>query len=150
MHLFISPGQLGVNPPVTKPNHAFFSELGEEGFRKLVADHYELLKESDIAHLFPVDDADEFAAAKKHAADFMIQISGGPSYFNQSRGAPQMGRRHAPFKIDEKARQRWLECYAMLLPGLQTKVSEANILSFWNYLDVFSQWMVNTPTHPSN
>lgn len=145
LNLAITPGQLGVKPPVTKPNPGFFQELGEEGFRELISDHYELLKESDIAFLFPVNDPDEFAAAKKHAADFMIQICGGPAYFNASRGAPQMVGRHAPFRIDEHARQRWLECYAMLLPKLRDRVSDENIQSFWNYLDVFSQWMVNTP-----
>lgn len=147
MNLVITNGQIGVKPPVTKPNPAFLQELGEEGFRQLIADHYDLLKESDIKGLFPTEDPEEFAAAKKHAADFMIQISGGPAYFNASRGAPQMGRRHAPFAINEHARKRWLECYAMLLPALTQKgVSEANILSYWNYLDVFSQWMVNTPS----
>ncbi len=145
LNLTVTPGQFGQRPPVTKPNPEFLQELGEEGFRKLVSDHYELLKDSDISDLFPVDDPNEFAAAKKHAADFMIQICGGPSYFNQSRGAPQMVGHHAPFKITEKARLRWLECYAMLLPGLSGKVSDENIQSFWNYLNVFSQWMVNTP-----
>jgi len=146
LNLAATPGQLGIKPPVTKPNPDFLNELGEEGFRKLIADHYDLLKESDISHLFPVDDAQEFADAKKHAADFMIQICGGPAYFNASRGAPMMGKRHAPFRIDEHARQRWLECYAMLLPGLSGKVKDENIQSFWNYLNVFSQWMVNTPS----
>ncbi len=144
LNLTPTPGQFGQRPPVTKPNPGFLQELGEEGFRKLVSDHYDLLKESDISDLFPVDDPEEFAAAKKHAADFMIQICGGPSYFNQSRGAPQMVGRHAPFKITEKARLRWLECYAILLPGLADRVSTENIQSFWNYLNVFSQWMVNT------
>ncbi len=143
-NLAVTPGQLGNKPPVTKPNPGFLQELGEEGFRKLVSDHYELLKDSDISHLFPVTDPEEFAAAKKHAADFMIQICGGPAYFNMSRGAPMMGQRHAPFRIDEHARQRWLECYAMLLPALSPTVSDENIQSFWNYLNVFSQWMVNT------
>ena len=144
MNLYTTPGQFGQRPPVTKPNPEFLQELGEEGFRTLVSDHYELLKESDIANLFPVEDETEFANAKKHAADFMIQICGGPSYFNQSRGAPRMVGRHEPFAITEGARQRWLECYAMLLPGLSDKVSDENIQSFWNYLNVFSQWMVNT------
>jgi len=145
LNLTVSPGQFGFRPPVTKPNPGFLTELGEEGFRKLVSDHYDLLKESDISELFPVHDEHLFAEAKKHSADFMIQICGGPSYFNQSRGAPQMVGRHAPFKITEKARLRWLECYAMLLPGLTGKVSDENIQSFWNYLNIFSQWMVNTP-----
>jgi len=146
LNLFITPTQFGTRPDVTKPNPGFLQELGEEGFRKLVSDHYELLKESDIAHLFPVNDPQEFADAKKHAADFMIQICGGPKYFNESRGAPRMVGRHAPFRIDEHARQRWLECYAMLLPALSPQVSNENIQSYWNYLNVFSQWMVNTPS----
>ena len=144
LNLTVTPGHLGNKPPVTKPNPEFLQELGEEGFRKLVNDHYELLKVSDISHLFPVNDPEEFAAAKKHAADFMIQICGGPAYFNQSRGAPMMGQRHAPFRIDEAARRRWLECYAMLLPALAPTVSNHNIQSYWDYLNVFSQWMVNT------
>ena len=146
LNLAVTPGQFGQRPPVTKPNPAFLTELGEEAFRKLISDHYELLKDSDIAFLFPVNDEKEFAAAKKHAADFMIQICGGPAYFNESRGAPQMVGRHAPFRINEQARLRWLELYAMLLPALSGKVSDENIQSFWNYLNVFSQWMVNTPS----
>lgn len=147
MNFIISQGQMGVRPPVTKPNPQFLVQLGEEGFRELVSEHYELLKESDIAELFPTENPEAFAAAKKHAADFMIQICGGPAYFNTSRGAPQMVGRHAPFKITPQARVRWLECYAMLLPALVEKgVSEENILSYWNYLDVFSHWMVNTPS----
>lgn len=146
LNLSVTPGQFGLRPPVTKPNPGFLTQLGEEALRELISDHYELLKESDISFLFPVTDPKEFAAAKKHAADFMIQICGGPSYFNESRGAPQMVGRHAPFRINEKARLRWLECYAMLLPALRGKVSDENIQSYWNYLEVFSQWMVNTPS----
>lgn len=144
MNLFTTPGQFGVRPPVEKPNPEFLQELGEDGFRKLVSDHYELLKDSDISHLFPINDEKEFADAKKHAADFMIQICGGPRYFDISRGAPRMVGRHEPFAITEQARKRWLECYAMLLPGLSDRVKDENIQSFWDYLNVFSQWMVNT------
>ncbi|OYZ66197.1 MAG: globin, partial [Sulfuricurvum sp. 24-42-5] len=43
MNLTISEGAFGVRPPVTKPNPGFLLELGEERFRKLVSDHYDLL-----------------------------------------------------------------------------------------------------------
>lgn len=56
--------------------------------------------------------------------------------------------RHAPFRIDESARRRWLEFYAVLLPALEAEgINPEYIQSFWDYLDVFSIWMVNTPTH---
>jgi hemoglobin len=147
MNLTIMPGQLGVRPPVTKPLPGFYQQVGEARFRQLVADHYDLIKDSDIAFLFPTENDNDFAAAKKHAADFMIQICGGPAYFNESRGAPQMVGRHAPFRITEASRRRWLEIYAMLLPALLDEgVTEENVQSFWDYLNVFSIWMVNTPS----
>jgi hemoglobin len=148
MNLTITPSRLGDKPPVTKAYPEFLPQIGEERFRQMVSDHYELLKNSSIKELFPIDDPEEFEAAKKHAADFMIQICGGPAYFNASRGAPQMGRRHAPFAITAEARIVWLELYAQVLSRLiEDGVSEANIESFWHYLEVFSKHMVNTPSN---
>jgi hemoglobin len=146
MKLEITPGKLGNRPPVTKPHPGFYHQVGEERFRKLVDDHYEMIRNSDIAFLFPVNDEDDFQQAKDHAADFLIQICGGPDYFNQHRGEPQMVGRHAPFRINEAARRRWLEFYAVLLPKLVDEgVSPEYIQSFWDYLDVFSTWLINTP-----
>ena len=148
MNLIITPSVLGDKPPVTKAYPEFMQQIGEERFRKVISDHYELLKESSIKHLFPIHDPEEFAAAKKHAADFMIQICGGPAYFNASRGAPQMGRRHAPFAITAEARVVWLELYTQVLsPLVDEGVSEENIESFWRYLEVFSKHMVNAPSN---
>ena len=148
MELKITDGALGVRPPVTKPHPGFFFQVGEERFRKMVDDHYEMIRTSDIAFLFPVNDEEDFSTAKKHAADFFIQICGGPDYFAQTRGEPRMVGRHAPFRIDESARRRWLEFYAVLLPALEDEgVSPEYIQSFWEYADIFSIWMINTPTH---
>lgn len=146
--LTITPGALGVRPPVTKPHPGFYLQVGEERFRRLVHDHYEMIRNSDIAFLFPVHDEDDFEAAKKHAADFFIQICGGPDYFKQTRGEPQMVGRHAPFRIDAHARERWLEFYTVLLPKLEEEgIDPEYIKSFWDYIDVFSIWMINTPDH---
>ncbi|UCM99541.1 globin [Sulfurimonas sp. SWIR-19] len=144
MNLEISQAQFGVRPPVTKPIPEFLLEVGEEGIRELISKHYDAIKQSDISHLFPQDDA-EFEKAKVNSADFFIQICGGPKYFNQNRGAPQMVGRHAPFRIDAKARQTWLELYKPLIEALKEKgVTETSLYSFWRYLDIFSIWMINT------
>jgi hemoglobin len=146
MNPTISDAPFGVRPPVTKPNPAFFLQVGEERMRKLVNDHYEMIRTSDIAFLFPVSDEEEFSAAKKHSADFLIQICGGPNYFSQTRGEPRMVGRHAPFRIDKNSRKRWLEFYAVLLPQLEAEgINAGDVQSYWNYLDIFSIWMVNTP-----
>ncbi len=145
MKLKITKGKIDVRPPVVKPHPGFFYEVGEARFRKLVFDHYESIRESDIAFLFPVFDDDDFAEAQKHAADFLIEISGGPDYFTQTRGEHQMVGRHAPFRIDEDARKSWLQLYIPLLMELVDEgISEEYIQSFWDYLDIHSMWMVNT------
>jgi hemoglobin len=145
MKLTITDGKIGVRPPVAKPHPGFLHEVGEERFKKLVYDHYELIKDSDIAFLFPIFDEDDFAEAKKHAFDFLIEISGGPDYFTQTRGEHQMVGRHAPFRIDEASRKSWLALYAPLLEALVDEgITPAYIQSFWDYLDIFSMWLVNT------
>lgn len=145
MNLKISDGKLGIRPDVTKPHPSFYDLVGEKRFRKLVDTHYELIRVSSISALFPVNDEDEFTQAKKNAADFLIQISGGPNFFELNRGEAKMVGRHAPFRIDEKARKKWLELYALLLPDLVKEgVNEEYIVSFWNYLDIHSMWMINT------
>lgn len=141
MELVINDYQFGARPDVTRPNPEILKILGESGVRKLVDDHYNLLIKSEFSPLFP-QDKDEFEAAKLRSSDFFIQILGGPEYFNQNRGEPKLINRHANFKITQEARVVWLECYIQLLPKLD--LSEELILSFWDYLNVFSIWMVNS------
>ncbi len=128
-------------PPL--PDTGIYSYLGEDGIRKLVSDHYDLLVKSSIGHLFPSDD-DELEQAKKNSADFFIQRLGGPDYFNQNRGKPMLAGRHARFPISPRARIVWLECYRVVLQKLE--IPENLILSYWNWLHYFSNWMVNTPS----
>jgi hemoglobin len=131
----------GVRPGVTLPSKQMYILLGEDGMRKMVSDHYDLLKESEIKDLFPKNPV-ALEKAKEHSADFFIQICGGPQYFNQNRGMPQLNRRHLPFKITAEARIVWLSCYKDVLQKME--LPREVLTSFWNYLEVFSKWMVNS------
>lgn len=141
MEFTISKHIPGFRPNVTLPDKRLFTLLGEEGMRKMVSDHYDLLAESEIKDLFPKNPV-ALGKAKEHSADFFIQICGGPQYFNQNRGMPQLNRRHLPFNITAEARDIWLNCYKTVLQKLS--LPDDVVLSFWNYLDVFSKWMVNS------
>ncbi|MGB0990763.1 globin [Arcobacter sp. CECT 8989] len=141
MQYNVTPAQIGTRPQVALPNPKILEALGEEGMRKMVSDHYDLLRQSNIRGLFPPTD-EGFEMAKKHSADFFIQICGGPRYFDMSRGAPRMVARHMPFAITQEARRIWLESYIMVLNGLD--LDEELKQSFWNYIDIFSIWMMNT------
>jgi hemoglobin len=131
----------GFRPAVTLPTKEMFTLLGEKGMRNMVNDHYDLLVQSDIKDLFPKNPI-ALEKAKEHSADFFIQICGGPQYFNQNRGKPQLYQRHLPFKITAEGREVWLKCYIKVLQKLD--LPENVIVSFWNYIEVFSKWMVNS------
>ena len=142
MEFKISEAIFGTRPAVEKPSLKFLETIKEDGLREIISKHYDLLRQSSIKDLFPQDD-EEFEQAKINSADFFIQICGGPDYFNQHRGNPMMVKRHAPFKITPKARRVWLECYIEILKDLD--IPEDLKKSFWNYLDIFSMWMINSP-----
>jgi len=71
----ILPYQEGVNPPVTKPNPAFLTDIGEESMRDLLDKFYMGLFKSPIKDIFP-SDKEEMKIAGQHSADFFIQICG--------------------------------------------------------------------------
>jgi hemoglobin len=141
MNLEITNYNFGEKPTVTRPNPEFLNVLGEAGIRDMVSRFYDLVRQSSIKHLFKEDEF-EFEKSKEHSADFMIQILGGPEYYNIHRGKPKMTNRHSPFSITPEGRIVWLSCYREIL--LQIDAPEHLIVSFWNYLNVFSNWMVNT------
>ncbi len=137
----ITPYQGPNLPEVELPDKEFLNLLGDHGIRKLINDHYNLLRESKIRNLFPADDKD-FEQAKLNSSDFFIQIMGGPRYFDQNRGKPMLAQRHLKFKINPSARLTWLECYREVLKNIE--IEEKIIQSFWNYLNVLSMRMVNS------
>lgn len=141
MELKITHVEFGAKPQVTMPDAQFLELLKEDGIRKLVSDHYDLLVKSKIRHLFPIDPED-LDVAKERAADFFIQIAGGHPYYRDNRGKPMMARRHQQFTIKEKDRDIWLECYKELL--IKLDLPESVVYSFWQYLNVFSLWMINS------
>ncbi len=141
MDFTISQYYPGVRPNVTLPSPQIYQILEEEGMRKMVSDHYDLVVQSPIKDLFPKNPI-ALEKAKEHSADFFIQICGGPDYFNRHRGMPQLNRRHRPFTITAEGRIEWLKCYEQVLEKLD--LPEEVLKSFWNYLDVFSKWMVNS------
>lgn len=122
------------------PDDALLEHLGEEGIRKLVNDHYELLIQSDIADMFPKS-KEGLEQAKKNSADYFIERLGGPKYYAENRGKPMLSRRHAPFKISSNARITWLNCYKQLLEKLNAP--DYVIIAFWDWLHELSNWMVN-------
>ena len=55
--------------------------------------------------MYPEDD---LHGAEERLRDFLIGRFGGPQRYIERRGHPRLRMRHAPFPIDQSARDRWI------------------------------------------
>lgn len=83
-----------------------YSEVGEDGFRRLAAAFYSRVPHDDI--LGPIYPKDDLGGAEQRLGDFLIFRFGGPEHYVERRGHPRLRMRHAPFPVDRAARDRWM------------------------------------------
>jgi hemoglobin len=84
-----------------------YETIGDEGFTRLVRAFYAQVPADPI--LGPMYPRDDLAGAEQRLRDFLIGRFGGPPRYVEQRGHPRLRMRHAPFAIDEAARNRWVQ-----------------------------------------
>ena len=84
-----------------------YAAVGEAGFQRLVAAFYRQIPGDDV--LGPMYPADDLAGAEQRLRDFLVGRFGGPQRYMEQRGHPRLRMRHAPFAVDEAARERWMQ-----------------------------------------
>ena len=81
--------------------------IGEAVVTEMTAKFYEQVVSDDI--LGPMyKAAGDFAGAEERLRDFLLFRLGGPTTYLEKRGHPALRMRHAPFAIDQQARDRWI------------------------------------------
>lgn len=82
-----------------------YEVLGREKIYQLAKAFYARVEYDErLRFMFPKDFKDPI----EHQALFFIQFFGGPSEYNEKRGAPRLRMRHANFPINAAARDAWL------------------------------------------
>jgi hemoglobin len=92
---------------VDLPDDNVYARIGEGGFERLVRAFYARVPGDDI--LGPMYPADDLADAEVRLRDFLVGRFGGPPRYINERGHPRLRMRHAPFAIDRRARDRWVQ-----------------------------------------
>jgi hemoglobin len=83
-----------------------FAAVGEDGFARLVAAFYAQVPADEIlGAMYPKHD---LAGAEQRLRDFLVGRFGGPPRYEQQRGHPRLRMRHAPYRLDQRARDRWV------------------------------------------
>lgn len=73
----------------------------------MVAAFYKQVPSDDI--LGPMYPPDDLGGAEERLRLFLIFRCGGPQDYLQHRGHPKLRLRHAPFAVDQHARDRWMQ-----------------------------------------
>jgi hemoglobin len=92
--------------------------LGEDYFVRLTAAFYRRVATDDLlGTMYPKHD---LAGAEERLRGFLIQRFGGPQTYSERRGHPRLRMRHAPFRIDQAARDRWVALMSAALDEVKT------------------------------
>ena len=116
-----------------------FQVIGEDGFRRLVGAFYRQVAEDDI--LGPMYPKHDLVAAEDRLRDFLIFRFGGPMDYLEKRGHPRLRMRHAPFAVDEKARDRWVEMMDRAL--IEAELPEAAVQTLKEFFHPTATFLQN-------
>jgi hemoglobin len=119
--------------------HEVFAAVGQDGFTRLIAAFYRQIPTDDI--LGPMYQGRDLAAAEKRLRDFLIYRFGGPQQYIEERGHPRLRMRHAPFTINQAARDRWMVLMTKALEEANLPEPAAQVLAV--FLDSTATAMVN-------
>lgn len=120
---------------------SFFDQIGgHETFEKLVRAFYQGIETDPV--LRPMYPDDDMEGAIWRLRSFLEQYWGGPHTYSEQRGHPRLRMRHAPFKVNPEARDRWLSHMSHAVD--QLGLAELDRAVLWDYLERAAHSMVNT------
>lgn len=117
---------------------------GDATFSRIAAGFYEQVKEDDI--LGPMYPDDDWEGAEKRLKWFLAQYWGGPTTFNEQRGAPMLRRRHFEFPVDRAAAIRWLDMMKVSLDRIDDEtIPPAYRHQMWDHMERVAAMLINRP-----
>jgi hemoglobin len=125
---------------VEQPQTFYDRVGGHETFVRLVDAFYAGVAEDPV--LRPMYPDDDLEPAKDRFRGFLEQYWGGPTTYGEQRGHPRLRMRHAPFRVDEQARDHWLGHMRTAVAALHLAPPLESVL--WDYLERAAWSMVNT------
>jgi hemoglobin len=117
-----------------------YALIGEDGFVRLVGAFYRQVPQDDI--LGPMYPEHERQAAEIRLRDFLIYRFGGPQRYIDQRGHPRLRARHLPFRINQAARDRWMQLMNNAFTQAALPSTAEQMLR--SFFDQMSTFMINS------
>lgn len=118
-----------------------YDVVGEEGFGRLCEAFFQRVPGDDVLNtIYPLND---LIGAEHRLREFLVQRFGGPHRYSAERGHPRLRARHMPFKIDQLARDRWVQRMdeAVVECGFDEHVNRV----LRTFFDSSATFMINQP-----
>ncbi len=122
-----------------------YAQIGDEGFKRLVGAFYRQVPGDDV--LGPLYPADDLEGAEHRLCSFLIFRFGGPDRYLHERGHPQLRMRHAPFAVDQIARDRWMVLMNRALDEAQLPATATVIMR--PFLEEVATFLINRGARPA-
>jgi hemoglobin len=114
-------------------------------FEGLVERFYQGVETDPV--LRPLYPEDDLSGARRRLQLFLAQYWGGPGTYSDERGHPRLRMRHAPFPVDEAARDAWLHHMRAAVEGAELRDDlRASLL---DYFEQAASFMINTQPPPA-
>lgn len=117
-----------------------FEQLGEEGIASLVTSFYGHVRGDDL--IGPMYHED-WEGAEKRLRDFLVFRFGGSQRYIEERGHPRLRIRHAPFRIGDAERDRWIQFMTAAMNETAVPSPSREILI--NFFNQTADFMRNQP-----
>jgi hemoglobin len=117
-----------------------YDQIGPAGFERLITGFYRRVAGDPV--LRPMYPEGDLAPAARRLRLFLEQRFGGPATYDEERGHPRLRMRHAPFTIDQAARDVWVR--HMLAALDEADIPEPAYSTLRDYFERTATAMINT------
>ncbi|RNE49664.1 globin [Corynebacterium alimapuense] len=129
---------------MSAPESFYDAVGGDATFTRLARGFYEQIPDDEI--LGPMYPAEDLDGAQDRLKWFLAQYWGGPTTFNEQRGAPMLRRRHVQFPVDRAAAERWLELMGRSLAQIDETIIPNNYRhAIWEHMERVAAMLINQP-----
>jgi len=121
----------------------FFDEIGGlPTVERIVTRFYEGVATDEVlGPMYPADDLADGSAARRLTL-FLAQYWGGPTTYSEERGHPRLRMRHAPFTVNQEAKEHWLRHFRAGLD--EARLTPEQDETFWGYVTYAADFMINS------
>lgn len=113
---------------------------GHETFDAIVRAFYEFVKVDPV--LGPMYPAHDWEGAVKRLTMFLEQYWGGPTTYSDERGHPRLRMRHAAYRVNPDARDRWFSYMRSAIESVE--LSPLHHVTLLDYVERAAHSLVNT------